>query len=148
MNNSLENKLCSLTDKVYTNKSLAEYTTMQVGGPVDFIVLTNNSDQIIQLINICRDENTSFKLLGGGSNVIISDRGFRGVVIINRAAAWRVLSDAAEEIPGAGSAAARLTSVGDEWYSDAGITKTDEKPLRARVRVESGARLMPLIKSL
>ncbi len=63
---------------------LAPYTTMKVGGPADLFVAVTKTDQLLKLVRWARGHELPYFLLGGGSNILISDRGIRGLVIENR----------------------------------------------------------------
>ena len=67
------------------NVLLANYTTMHVGGPADALLITNSADQLAEAISTIWELGLPIRLLGSGSNLIISDRGIRAVVVINRA---------------------------------------------------------------
>ncbi len=64
---------------------LARYTAARVGGPAEFLVEINTSSKLKQLIGLVWENQIPYTLLGGGSNVLISDQGLSGLVIINRA---------------------------------------------------------------
>jgi UDP-N-acetylmuramate dehydrogenase len=63
---------------------LAPYTTFKVGGPADWLVETRNGDQIVTALRLAHGAGIPVTLLGGGSNVLISDAGVRGLVIRTR----------------------------------------------------------------
>ncbi|MCB0122190.1 MAG: UDP-N-acetylmuramate dehydrogenase, partial [Caldilineaceae bacterium] len=69
---------------------LAPYTTMKVGGPADYFVTVNTTDQLLKLVRWARSVELPYFLLGGGSNILISDRGIRGLVIENRCRQVRI----------------------------------------------------------
>lgn len=60
---------------------LAPYTTMRVGGPADLLVTAHNGFELRGLVRFARARELAFLVLGRGSNVIVSDRGVRGLVI-------------------------------------------------------------------
>ncbi len=76
---------------------IAPYTTFRIGGNADLLCLIDSLPQLHDTILICKKHKIPFKVLGGGSNVLVSDRGFRGVIIINKAKGWEILENA--EIP-------------------------------------------------
>lgn len=63
------------------NKSLKNYTTFKIGGPCDVFVSPKNIDELLIILNICNDNNIKYMILGLGSNLLIKDGGFRGVII-------------------------------------------------------------------
>jgi UDP-N-acetylmuramate dehydrogenase len=69
---------------------LAKLTTMRVGGPADLLVTAHNGFELRALVRFARARNLPLTLLGRGSNVVISDRGIRGLVVHVRAEGSRV----------------------------------------------------------
>jgi UDP-N-acetylmuramate dehydrogenase len=66
---------------------LAPYTTLRIGGPADYLLEANTPEDIVTAYRITRDEHIPFLLLAGCSNVLISDDGIRGLVLINKTSA-------------------------------------------------------------
>lgn len=64
---------------------LAPYTTFHIGGPADFFVKALNTDDLALAISWARGKGLQFFVLGYGANILVSDRGFRGLVIKNEA---------------------------------------------------------------
>lgn len=75
---------------VERNRLLAPLTTMKVGGPADYLATVKTVDQLLKLVRWARASDLPYYILGGSSNVLISDRGIRGLVIFNRCRAIRV----------------------------------------------------------
>lgn len=75
---------------IQANVLLAPYTTMKVGGPAQFFATVNSIDQMIKLVRWARAVELPYFILGGGSNMLISDAGIRGLVIHNRCRQVRV----------------------------------------------------------
>src|SRR5512139_1349355 len=78
-----------LGDKVRENILLAPYTSARIGGPADILITVNSADELARTIKLLWKLDLDFIMLGGGSNVLVSDRGVRGVVVLNRAKAVR-----------------------------------------------------------
>ena len=76
-----------LGDKVKENFSLAPYTSARIGGPADILVTADTAAELARIVKLLWKQEMPFTLLGGGSNVLISDKGVRGVVVMNRAKA-------------------------------------------------------------
>src|SRR6185436_6875712 len=74
-----------LGDKVKENVSLAPYTSARIGGPADILIAAESADELARIIKLLWKLDLDFIMLGGGSNVLVSDRGVRGVVVLNRA---------------------------------------------------------------
>lgn len=69
---------------------LGKQTTMRVGGPADLFVTAHNAFELRGLIRFARSRDLPLLLLGRGSNVVISDRGVRGLVVHVRAEGSRI----------------------------------------------------------
>lgn len=74
-------------DRLQENIRLAPYTSARIGGRADFLLEVRSADELAQAAQALWDAGASFWVLGGGSNVLVSDRGVRGVVVLNRAKA-------------------------------------------------------------
>lgn len=61
---------------------LSEKTTLRIGGPATCCITAHRSEDLAAAVQTCREEGIPWFLLGGGSNVLFSDRGFEGVVIV------------------------------------------------------------------
>ncbi len=68
-------------DRVQRDAPLAPFTTFKVGGAADWLVHVRNAAEIRAAVAAAREANLPVTVLGGGSNVLISDAGVRGVVI-------------------------------------------------------------------
>jgi UDP-N-acetylmuramate dehydrogenase len=94
--------------KAERNAPLAKLTTMRVGGPADLLVTAHNGFELRALIRFARSRDLPLTLLGRGSNVVISDRGIRGLVVHVRAEGSRI--DGATYIAEAGVPMARAAT--------------------------------------
>jgi len=81
--------LAAFGDKVKENVSLAPYTSARIGGPADYLITANSADDLAEIMTLLWREHLPYFILGGGSNVLVSDKGVRGVTILNRAKAVR-----------------------------------------------------------
>ena len=68
-------------ERVKSEVPLAPFTTFRVGGPAEWLLETRHSDEILAALQIAHDAGVAVTLLGGGSNVLVSDAGVRGLVI-------------------------------------------------------------------
>jgi UDP-N-acetylmuramate dehydrogenase len=64
---------------------LAPYTAARVGGPADFFLEVRSAGELSEAVSLLWEGDSDFLILGGGSNVLVSDRGVREVVLLNRA---------------------------------------------------------------
>jgi UDP-N-acetylmuramate dehydrogenase len=69
---------------ILTNEPLARHTYFKLGGPADYFVEVKSLPELVEAVRYAVKENLPYLILGGGSNVLISDQGFRGLVIKNR----------------------------------------------------------------
>lgn len=63
------------------NVPLAPYTTFKIGGPAKYFVVVKTSDEMVQAVKEATAANIQWIVLGGGSDVLVSDKGFDGLVI-------------------------------------------------------------------
>ena len=71
--------------KTSRHEPLARFTTMRVGGPADLFAEIHNLFELRAIVRFARSRGLPHFILGRGSNLVISDRGIRGLVIYNRA---------------------------------------------------------------
>lgn len=76
-------------DRLQENVPLAPYTSARIGGSADFLLTVKSADELAATISHLWEMQQPFIMLGGGSNVLVSDRGVRDVVVLNRAKAVR-----------------------------------------------------------
>jgi UDP-N-acetylmuramate dehydrogenase len=65
--------------------SLAPYTSARIGGPADVFVTVKSANELMDVMKVLWDYGMPYYILGGGSNVLVSDKGVRGVVVLDRA---------------------------------------------------------------
>jgi UDP-N-acetylmuramate dehydrogenase len=66
---------------VRQDELLAMYTWFQIGGPAQYMAEPRDADELIALIQRCRDESMAVRMLGSGSNILVRDTGVQGMVI-------------------------------------------------------------------
>lgn len=64
-----------------TSPTLAEHTTLRVGGPAREWIVAHSEDELIEVVRECDDTGTPLLILGGGSNLVASDDVFEGTVV-------------------------------------------------------------------
>lgn len=74
-------------ERLQIESPLARHTAARLGGPADALLEVFTADELAQAVELAWSTDVGFVLLGGGTNVLISDGGVRGLVIINRARA-------------------------------------------------------------
>ena len=154
--------------QVQENVILAPNTSARIGGPADFLVTVRSSEELGRAVQTCWDANLPMTLIGGGSNLLVSDLGIRGVVILNKAKTtefrqngqplvWAesgvILSNlahraAAQGFSGLEWAATVPGTVGGAVYGNAGAYGSDiaHNLLRAEVLTETSREWWPVEK--
>ena len=89
--------------EVKENVLLADYTTFKIGGPARYFFIAKNKQDLIKAIEFAKNKHLTFFILGGGSNLLVSDNGFKGVVIKiqnqdYRIDGTRIITDAGVEL--------------------------------------------------
>jgi len=72
-------------DRLRRNVPLAPLTTFKIGGPADLLYEAQSADELAAAVTAARASGLPWFLLGLGANILVGDRGFRGLVIANRA---------------------------------------------------------------
>lgn len=85
-----EKNTCNIYDKVvdivgeenvHTDEPMSRHTTFRIGGNADYFVKPGNADEVAAVIAVCREYNIPYFILGNGSNLLVSDDGYRGMII-------------------------------------------------------------------
>lgn len=79
----IKDRFCNLLgeENVLTDELMSSHTTFRIGGAADYFLLPTEGTQIKEIFEICKEENIPCFILGNGSNLLVSDRGYRGAVI-------------------------------------------------------------------
>ncbi len=105
---------------VQTDVSLRDRTSMKVGGLADVVASPRTVASLCALLSLCGQQDVPFVVLGGGSNVVVSDAGVRGVVVHPRVDFRRQIGDGIWRV-GAGAGLGGLV----RWSVDAGLQGLD-----------------------
>ncbi|WP_432402226.1 UDP-N-acetylmuramate dehydrogenase [Wukongibacter sp. M2B1] len=68
-------------ENVLKNEMMKKHTSFKIGGPADILVLPKSIEEIAFVVGYCRKNSIKYHIIGNGSNLLISDKGIRGVVI-------------------------------------------------------------------
>jgi len=68
-------------DSVLIDEPMSKHTSFKIGGPADILLLPKSSEEIQRVIQICNELGVPFFTMGNGSNLLVSDKGMRNVVI-------------------------------------------------------------------
>ncbi len=76
-------RLCEIAGEtnVCVQEPMSRHTTFRIGGPADYFVLPHSSGELAALIAFCRENQVPWHIIGNGSNLLVGDKGVRGVVI-------------------------------------------------------------------
>ncbi len=66
---------------VLIDEPMSKHTSFKIGGPVDVFVIPGTIDELAHSIKLCKDEALDYFVMGNGSNLIVRDKGIRGIVI-------------------------------------------------------------------
>ncbi len=69
-------------DRIKENLPMCEYSTFKVGGKADLSFFPSNIEELIYAVNISKEKDVNFTVLGNGSNILVSDKGIRGLTVI------------------------------------------------------------------
>lgn len=83
MNSKFEEKIRSYIDNgtIVKNEMMKKHSTFRVGGPADYFASPKNIEELCDIVKKCKSENISYYIIGNGSNLLVGDKGYRGVVI-------------------------------------------------------------------
>ncbi len=79
--------------RLRSDAPLAPYTTFRIGGPADLLYDATSADDLANAVILARELDVPHFVLGLGANILVGDKGFRGVVVRNQAAAHRFVDD-------------------------------------------------------
>lgn len=81
--NEVKNKMLEIvsSDQLLIDSLMRDHTTFRVGGPADFMVFPESRDQLAGVMAFCQSSGVPIFLMGNGSNLLVRDGGFRGVIV-------------------------------------------------------------------
>lgn len=69
------------SERVLTDEPMSKHTTFRIGGNADVFVSISNETELVELIAYLKEEQVPYYIIGNGSNLLVSDKGFEGVII-------------------------------------------------------------------
>ena len=83
MNVAFYDKLIKIIEetRVLTDEPMKQHTTFRVGGNADFFVMPRTVLEIQEVLSLCAQEQMPYYILGNGSNLLVSDKGYRGLIL-------------------------------------------------------------------
>ncbi len=74
------------------NVSLAQYSTMRVGGPARFLVHVQSKEDISKAVGFAKEKGLPLRVIGSGSNIFFTDKGYEGLIIVDQLMGMEVLA--------------------------------------------------------
>ena len=83
MDKKIYRQFCEIAgeDCVLPDEPMKKHTTFRIGGPADFLVRPETETVLKKVLMLCREEEIPYFILGNGSNLLVSDHGYRGAII-------------------------------------------------------------------
>ena len=83
MNSNFYDQLLTVLnkEKVYLDEPMKKHITFRVGGPADYFVTPSTVEEVKEIVALCKKEDMPYYILGNGSNLLVGDKGYRGVMI-------------------------------------------------------------------
>lgn len=83
MNLEFYNQLITVIEeeRILTEEPMKKHTTFRVGGNADYFVMPKNAKEIKEIVRICQNAGMPYYVLGNGSNLLVGDKGYRGVML-------------------------------------------------------------------
>lgn len=70
-----------LKENILINEPMKKYTTFRVGGPADILVKPSTIEEVQYVVATCKENKVPYYIIGNGSNLLVDDLGFRGVIV-------------------------------------------------------------------
>lgn len=102
--NEFRSKLERILDaeSIKTEEMMKTHTTFRIGGPADYYVMPKDETQLAAVIQLCLQSGMPYYILGNGSNLLVSDQGYRGVIISMSEGFRRMEAEGEQIVAGAG----------------------------------------------
>jgi UDP-N-acetylmuramate dehydrogenase len=144
---SLKEKLNQ--EKVKVNELLAPYTTLKVGGPADLFYTADSSGELTEVVKLAKEYEVPVTVIGWASNVLISDKGIRGLVIKYRSNNIEIIGEVDKEKQDELKTKARLVQADKRTYYDFSEIDFDESsyPI-VQVKADAGVAIQFAINTL
>lgn len=68
-------------EKINENEPMKEHTSFKIGGPAEFFVKINSIEELKNILEFCKINNIPVNIIGNGSNVLVTEKGIKGIVI-------------------------------------------------------------------
>mgnify|MGYP002627340906 CR=1 FL=1 len=109
---------CVPPERIASGEPLSKHTTFQIGGPAEYFVTVSTAEELGRLLALLREVKKPYFPIGRGSNLLVGDKGFRGVVFrlageLETCKVCGLTADTGKLIAGAGVSLAALANAGN-----------------------------------
>lgn len=109
----LENKIAGV---IKFDEPLSRHTSFRVGGPADALVIPKNENDLIEVLRFCKNNDVPLTVIGNGSNLLIRDKGIRGLVLkLGNALDYSNFDNEDTIVFGSGYSLARAANIAGEY---------------------------------
>ena len=74
----------------FNDVSLRNYCTFNIGGKAKYLYIAHTTKQLLEVCSFCEKHNIKFKVIGCGANLLFSDLGYNGAIIVNKTAKVKI----------------------------------------------------------
>jgi len=116
MNNILLDEIYKITNRenVLIDEPMSKHTTFKVGGKADFFIIPNSEKEAADIVRLLLTNEEAFYVIGNGSNLLVSDEGFRGIIVCLSKGMDEIKVSGNEIKAGAGAMLSKVSSVACE----------------------------------
>ncbi len=109
---------------VVPDAPMGKHTSFRLGGPAAWLIRVNDADSLVRATIAARASGQPYRIIGGGSNILVADAGIKGIVILNRANDYELLpsgegfvlaAESGVQLPRLAGELARRGATGMEW---------------------------------
>lgn len=101
-------KAAGAGERIKTGEPMKWHTTFRTGGPAAYFATPSCTEELSAIIKLCRQENMPYYILGNGSNLLISDKGYDGVMISMGEGFSQIQNEGSQIRAGAGALLSRI----------------------------------------
>lgn len=115
MNNEQIKQLQELfSEAIACDVPMCDYTSFKIGGKADCVLFAKSEEQLVEAVKFCKENKVPYFVMGNGSNLLVSDRGMRQLVIMIRDGFEDVRVEGTRVIAGAGAKLSRVAEAAAE----------------------------------
>lgn len=111
-------------ENVLQEELMSQYTSFGVGGPAEWVLHARSIEMLVKAVYAARRTNLPYRIIGAGSNILVSDAGIKGIVILNQAQNYELIeyqhgfaliADSGVMMPKLATELAKRGAAGMEW---------------------------------